>query len=112
MPYAKFATIKVDWDAIEKPDDSFNFGAITSVLNAYNGQNGKRLVKFRIRVMAGVNSPTWVLGAARQGTSPDPTQWKEITCSYGIEVYPDSDNGDSGCVPRFWTETAKAEYLG
>jgi hypothetical protein len=53
MPYAQFATIKVDWNAIEPTDDHFDFSAITNVLHAYDGQNGQRYVRFRVRIMAG-----------------------------------------------------------
>lgn len=110
VPYARFATIKVDWRDLEPVDDRFDFRQITNVLGAYDGQAGRRLVHFRVRIMAGIDAPSWVKGAAVNGPNPETTKPSNV-CTTGISVYPDSPNGNQGCVPRFWTSAFQAEYL-
>ena len=110
MPYADFATIKVEWEDLEPFDDQFNFSEITDVLRAFDGQAGRRYIQFRLRIMAGINAPTFVKGAAVNGSNPD-TSKANLDCTHGIAVYPDSPNGDSGCEARYWTSAAQTEYL-
>jgi hypothetical protein len=73
-------TIKVTWAQLEASDNSFNFGPITSVLNAHAS------TPFRIRVLAGAEMPTWLDNS-------------DGGC---VNVVADSANGGNGCVPQFW----------
>jgi len=110
VPYAEFASIKIKWNQVEPVDDQFDWSAITDTLKAYDGQSGRRFVRFRVRILAGIHSPTWTKGAAVNGPNPN-SSGVNNNCGSGISVYPDSANGDQGCAPRFWRTDFQAEYL-
>lgn len=84
---SEFATIKtVYWKDVETQPGSYDWSTIDSEIASSSED-----LKFRIRLYAGRFSPRWL---------------DDISGSC-IEITPDSPNGASGCVPRFWTD----EYI-
>jgi hypothetical protein len=88
VPYARRASMKLRWNAIEVRHRVYDFSAINRVLNAYPR------VRFRLRFLAGIHAPQWVKNDAGG-------------C---VWLTPDSRNGDSGCAPRFWTRAYHRDY--
>lgn len=85
-PYASYVTIKsVGWQNVEPTPGSYDWSSIDSTISATFAKNPS--AKFRIRLYAGRQSPAWLNSVSGN-------------C---VQVDPDSVNGASGCVPRFWT---------
>ncbi len=92
-PYATYVTIKsVGWQDVESSPGNYNWSMIDSVMSATLAKNPN--AKFRIRLYAGRQAPTWLNNVSG-------------TC---VQVDPDSANGASGCVPRFWTDAYIDRY--
>lgn len=92
-PYASFVTIKsVGWESVEQTPGNYNWSSIDNEISATLAKNPN--AKFRIRLYAGRQAPDWVKDASGG-------------C---VQVDPDSANGASGCVPRFWTDTYIDRY--
>ena len=89
VPYATFASVKLPWNTIETRPGTYDFGYVDKVLREHPGQ------KFRLRFMAGINAPQWV---------------KDHSGGC-VDVRPDSPNGNTGCVPRYWTDNYHGDYV-
>jgi hypothetical protein len=89
VPYAEFGSMKLPWHTIEKQPGVFDFSAIDAAMALHPD------VRFRLRFMAGVHAPQWVKD--RSGGC--------------VLIEPDSVNGTSGCVPRYWTDAFHADYV-
>lgn len=89
VPYAEFCSTKPKWNNIETSPGVYNWTSIDNMLAANQG------IKFRLRFMAGIHSPDWV--KTRSGGA--------------IQHDPDTANGGSGLVPRYWTDAYLNDYL-
>ena len=89
VPYADFGSMKLTWQTVETQPGVYNFSAIDTALSQHPD------VRFRLRFMAGVNAPSWV---------------KDHSGGC-VLIEPDSVNGSSGCVPRFWTDAYHGDYV-
>jgi hypothetical protein len=89
IPYAEFASTKPRWADCNPAPGVYNFGALDNMLATYPN------LKFRLRFMAGKHAPDWVKG--RSGGA--------------IEHAPNTATGDTGLVPRFWTEAYFEDYM-
>ena len=89
VPYATFASVKLPWNTIETARGAYDFSYVDKVLREHPAQ------KFRLRFMAGIHAPQWV---------------KDHSGGC-VNVTPDSGNGGTGCVPRFWTDNYHADYV-
>ncbi len=88
VPYAEYGSLRIPWATLETSPGNFDFGPIDRVLVDHPD------VQFRLRIMAGINAPTWVKNASGG-------------C---VQIDPDSVNGNSGCTPRFWTDAFHYRY--
>jgi hypothetical protein len=88
VPYARRASMKLRWNAIETRRGVYDFSAVNRVLDAHPR------VRFRLRFLAGIHAPRWVKDDAGG-------------C---VWITPDSRNGDSGCAARFWTRSYHRDY--
>lgn len=92
-PYASYVTIKsVGWQDVEPSPGTYNWSSIDSAMSATITKNPN--AKFRIRLYAGRQSPAWL----------------NTVSGNCVQVDPDSVNGASGCVPRFWTDAYIDRY--
>jgi hypothetical protein len=89
IPYAEFASTKPRWADCNPEPGVYRFGALDNMLATYPD------LKFRLRFMAGKHAPDWV--KARSGGA--------------IEHNPNTTTGDTGMVPRFWTEEYYQDYM-
>jgi hypothetical protein len=90
VPYAEFGSLRIPWATLETSPGTFDFSPIDHVLVDHPD------VKFRLRIMAGINAPTWV---------------KSVSGGC-VQIDPDSVNGNTGCAPRFWTDAFHKRYQG
>jgi hypothetical protein len=92
-PYASYVTIKsVNWAQVEPSPGNYDWSSIDNTINATKAKNPN--AKFRIRLYSGRQAPDWIKNIGGP-------------C---VQIEPDSVNGGSGCVPRFWTDAYIDRY--
>lgn len=89
VPYAEFGSMKLPWNTIETRPGYYDFSAVDQAMTANPD------VQFRLRFMAGIHAPQWV----------------KDDSGGCVWVEPNSINGNTGCVPRYWTDAFHADYV-
>jgi len=89
VPYAEFGSMRLPWSSLQSAPGVFDFSSIDRALAAHPD------VQFRLRIMAGINSPQFVKQASGG-------------C---VLIEPNSPNGNTGCTPRFWTDAFHTRYV-
>ncbi|MDZ5621575.1 hypothetical protein SFC88_12080 [Nocardioides sp. HM23] len=89
VPYADFGSMKLPWNTVEKRPGVYDFSAVDQALGAHPG------VQFRLRFMAGIHAPQWV----------------KDDSGGCVLIEPNSPNGNTGCAPRFWTDSFHHDYV-